>query len=65
MKNGAVYSVRDYWMTDGELYYVLMDGAQHSVDLDLVDLSRTNSENAKSGVKFIYKSEPGYHAGGA
>jgi hypothetical protein len=58
MKNGAVYSVRDYWMTDGELYYVLMDGAQHSVDLDLVDLSRTNSENAKSGVKFIFKSEP-------
>jgi len=58
MKNGAVYSVRDYWMTDGELYYLLMDGAQHSVDLDMVDLSRTNTENAKSGVKFIFKSEP-------
>lgn len=58
MKNGAVYSVRDYWMVDGELHYILMDGVQNSVDLDLVDLPRTNTENAKSGVRFIFKSEP-------
>ncbi len=58
MKNGAVYSVRDYWIVDNELNYILMDGAQHSVDLDRVDLPRTNTENAKSGVKFIFKSEP-------
>jgi hypothetical protein len=58
MKNGAVYSVRDYWMTDEEFYYVLADGSQHSVILDQVDLSRTNTENAKSGVKFIFKSDP-------
>jgi len=58
MKNGAVYSVRDYWIVDDELNYILMDGAQHAVDLDRVDLPRTNSENAKSGVKFIFKSEP-------
>ncbi len=58
MKNGAVYSVRDYWMVDDELNYILMDGAQHSVNLDRVDLPRTNTENAKSGVKFIFKSEP-------
>ena len=58
MKNGAVYSVRDYWMSDDELNYILMDGAQHTVDLEQVDLPRTNTENAKSGVKFIFKSEP-------
>jgi hypothetical protein len=58
MKNGAVYSVRDYWMTDGELSYILMNGAQHTIDLEQVDLPRTNTENAKSGVKFIFKSEP-------
>ncbi|HEV2522447.1 MAG TPA: hypothetical protein VGT24_08705 [Candidatus Acidoferrales bacterium] len=58
MKNGAVYTVRDYWMVDGELHYTLIDGVQNSVDLDLVDLPRTNMENAKSGVRFIFKSEP-------
>jgi hypothetical protein len=58
MKSGAVYTVRDYWITDEELYYVLMNGVQHSVDLQQVDLPRTNTENAKSGVKFIFKSEP-------
>jgi hypothetical protein len=58
LKSGAVYTVRDYWMVDGELHIVLMDGAQNSVNLEQVDLQRTNAENAKSGVKFIFKSEP-------
>ena len=58
MKSGAVYTVRDYWMIDGELHYILMSGVQNSVNLELVDLPRTNTENAKSGVKFIFKSEP-------
>jgi len=58
MKNGAVYTVSDYWMTNEEFYYVLANGEQHSVGLDQVDLSKTNAENAKSGVKFIFKSDP-------
>ncbi len=58
MKNGSVLTVRDYWMIDGELHYLLMSGVQRTVNLDLVDLPRTNTENAKSGVKFIFKSEP-------
>ncbi len=58
MKNGSVMTVRDYWMIDGELHYILMSGVQRSVDLDQVDLARSNAENAKSGVKFMFKSEP-------
>jgi hypothetical protein len=58
MKDGAVYSVSDYWMTNEEFYYVLGNGEQHSVGLDQVDLTKTNTENAKSGVKFIFKSDP-------
>ena len=58
LKSGAVYTVRDYWMIDGELHFIQINGAQRSVDLAQVDLPRTNTENAKSGVKFIYKSEP-------
>lgn len=58
MKDGAVYTVRDYWMVDGVLHYVLMNGAENSIDLERVDLPRTNTENAKSGVRFIFKSQP-------
>jgi hypothetical protein len=58
MKSGKILSVRDYWMVDGELHYILMSGVQNAVDLEQVDLPRTNTENAKSGVKFIFKSEP-------
>jgi len=58
LKNGSVLTVRDYWMIDGELHYILMSGVQRMVNLDSVDLPRTNTENAKSGVKFIFKSEP-------
>lgn len=58
LKNGSVLTVRDYWMIDGELHYILMSGVQRGVNLEAVDLPRTNTENAKSGVKFIFKSEP-------
>jgi hypothetical protein len=58
LKNGSVLTVRDYWMIDGELHYILISGSQRTVNLDLVDLPRTNTENAKSGVRFIFKSEP-------
>ena len=57
-----MYTVRDYWMIDGELHFIQINGAQRSVDLAQVDLPRTNTENAKSGVKFIYKSEPSVSA---
>ena len=58
LKSGSVLTVRDYWMIDDVLHYVQMNGVQRSVSLDSVDLARTNTENAKSGVKFIFKSEP-------
>ena len=53
-----MYSARDYWITNDEFNLVLMDGEQKSFSLDQVDLQRTNDENAKSGVKFILKSDP-------
>jgi hypothetical protein len=64
MKNGSLLSVRDYWMVDGELHYVTMSGTEKTADLEAVDLPRTNTENAKSGVKFIFKSEPSVVAPG-
>jgi hypothetical protein len=59
LKSGEIHTVRDYWMVDGKFCYLRMDGAERSVNLEEVDLPRTNTENAKSGVKFIFKSAPG------
>jgi hypothetical protein len=58
MKSGEIHTVRDYWMVDGKFYYLRMDGAERSVNLEEIDLARTNTENANSGVKFIFKSAP-------
>jgi hypothetical protein len=55
MKDGAVYSARDYWVEDGKLHYVLTTGAENAVDLDQVDVQRTVNENAKSGVQVTLK----------
>jgi hypothetical protein len=35
-----------------------VNGAENAIDLEQVDLPRTNTENAKSGVRFIFKSQP-------
>jgi hypothetical protein len=51
-------------MVDGELHYLTMNGAERTADLEAVDLPRTNTENAKSGVRFIFKSEPSVVAPG-
>ena len=58
MKDGAVYSARDYWFADGELHYVLTDGREGTADAEQLDMRRTNEENAKSGVPFVVKSNP-------
>jgi hypothetical protein len=58
MKSGSVYSARDYWFSDGELHYVLMDGREGTADAEQLDMRRTNEENAKSGVPFVVKSDP-------
>lgn len=55
LKNGAAYSVRDYWLSGGRLHYTLLNGREGAIDADRLDLQRTVDENAKSGVQFILK----------
>jgi hypothetical protein len=59
MKDGSVYSARDYWVEDGKLHYVLTTGAENSVDLGQVDIQRTVDENAKNGVQVTLKPHRG------
>jgi hypothetical protein len=58
LKDGSVYSVRDYWVSGGQLHYVMLNGSESAFDVDRLDLQRTVDENAKSGVQFILKPNP-------
>jgi len=58
MKDGSVYSARDYWFSGDQFHYVLIDGQEGVVDAEKLDMQRTNEENAKSGVRFVVKSDP-------
>ncbi len=57
LKDGTSFSPSDYWISDNQLHYVL-GGSENAVDIDRVDLPRTNDENQKNGVKFWLKSAP-------
>jgi len=58
MKDGSVYAVRDYWVSRGQLHYVLLNGTDRMSDIDRLDLQRTVDENARSGVQFTLKPGP-------
>ena len=58
MKDGSVYSVSRYWVANGKLHFVLLGGAESSVDMDQFDLQRTIDVNAKSGVTFTLDPDP-------
>ncbi len=57
LKNGSVFSARDYWYSEDQIHYVLTNGREGVFDADQLDLQRTIDENAKSGVKFVVKSD--------
>ena len=58
LKDGSAYSVRDYWVSGGQLHYVMLNGSASAFDVDRLDLQRTVDENAKSGVQFVLKPNP-------
>lgn len=62
MKDGSSFTPSDYWIADYRLHYVL-GGRESSVDLDRVDLPRSNDTNRQNGVRFWMKSEPDSGAG--
>ncbi len=62
MRDGSSITPSDYWIADYRLHYVL-GGRESSVDLDRVDLPRSNEENQRNGVRFWMKSAPDSGAG--
>jgi hypothetical protein len=56
-KDGTSVQPSDYWFNAEKLHYVL-GGEENVIDIELLDLPRTNAENRKNGVKFWLKSGP-------
>jgi hypothetical protein len=52
LKNGSMYGLRDYWLSDGRLYYLTNYGGQNSVPLAEIDFAKTNQLNADRGSRF-------------
>jgi hypothetical protein len=57
MKDGTSFAPSDYWISEDQLYYAV-GGRENAVDIDRVDLLRSNDENYKNGVKFWLRSAP-------
>jgi hypothetical protein len=58
LRDGAVFSVTDYWLADGKLHYTVYNGAEIAIDMDQLDLQRTVDENGSRGVPFMLKPGP-------
>lgn len=58
LKNGTTYTVSDYWLQGGRLYYTVNYGAPSTLKLKEVDWQRTVDENARRGIRFSLKPHP-------
>jgi hypothetical protein len=52
LKDGSVFAVSKYTVSDGKLHYDTLYGGQNEIDLDLLDLQKTIDGNASRGVTF-------------
>jgi hypothetical protein len=63
LKDGTIYDVSDYWLTDNMLHFTtLEEGGQKSVEgviaFDELDLQRTIDVNTQRGFHFVLRNEP-------
>jgi hypothetical protein len=63
LTDGTIYLISDYWLADNKIHYVTGDGAEHTIDLDQVDLQKTVNVNAKRGVTFTLRPAPADNGG--
>jgi len=52
MKDHTIYAARSYWVEDGTLNYITVQGSQNSVSLDLVDRDLSQRLNRNRNVSF-------------
>ncbi len=55
--DGSTYEVVDYWLDDGHLHYLTVDGTENSVPLERIDLYATVKANWQRGVEFTLRPQ--------
>jgi hypothetical protein len=58
LKDGSVYAIAKYSISDGKLQYTTSEGIENTIDLDRVDAQKTVDANAARGVKFSLDPTP-------
>jgi len=61
MKDGSVYSVRDYWVVDNQLHFIVVQGrkpVEHVIPVDELDLQTTIDTNTARGFRFVLRNAP-------
>ncbi len=63
LKDGTILSVTDYWVVDGQLHFMMMEGngmkpAEHVIPFDALDLQTTVDANTQRGFRFMLRNEP-------
>lgn len=58
LKDGSVFAVATYTVSDGELHYATAYGEKNDIAVDLIDLQKTIEANAERGVAFTLTPSP-------
>ena len=61
LKDGTVLNVTDYWLTDEQLHYTMLEqgkAVEHVVPFEQLDLQTTVSVASQRGFRFVLRNEP-------
>jgi hypothetical protein len=53
LRDGSMYGLTDYWVSDGELHYTTTYGGQNSLPFERIDLEKTVQLNADRDAPFV------------
>jgi hypothetical protein len=55
LRDGSMYGLVTYWVEDGRLRYTTTYGGQNSIELDRIDLEKTEQLNGERGIQFVLR----------
>ena len=58
LKDGSMYALTDYWVENGQFYYITSYGGENAVLLDRIDFDKTVQLNWERGVEFVLRPKP-------
>lgn len=63
LKNGTIYSVTDYWFTNGQLHFIAIEetgakSAEQAINSNDLDVQKTLDVNTSRGFRVVMRDEP-------